>query len=428
MGELAGLGVALAVAGSFGPWGLGLGQAGWGGMLVAFAGVATFYLCLLLCLGDLAERVPGPGGGQAFAARAFGPFGGFLAAAAASVEFLCSIAALSALAAIYLHATAGVDPVVTVIIMFLLVVLANLRGAGEAVGLTFLLSVVTAVGVAVFVATMGAAAPKQALSGLFDVTNATGIWLALPFAVPFFIGIEGLPLAAADAQNPSRDIPRAMLVALTIVSALGLSVLLFGPAGGGVKTLLGTTDTILAALSSPSADVPVATRVGVGAAAFAGLCASFFGVFYACSRQVHAMAVAGELPRLFQRTNRRGAPVPASIVPAAIGAMLALSGAIDQLIVILVAAASIFYLLMFATLLALSQNDASRKGRARTLVPAWLGIVLGSVIFSACVASNILWSALGVAMFALLALYRWMSVRGSNGRGLPPVEEPSVLR
>jgi len=275
---------------------------------------------------------------------------------------------------------------------------------------------------------MGAAAPKQALSGLFDVTNATGIWLALPFAVPFFIGIEGLPLAAADAQNPSRDIPRAMLVALTIVSALGLSVLLFGPAGGGVKTLLGTTDTILAALSSPSADVPVATRVGVGAAAFAGLCASFFGVFYACSRQVHAMAVAGELPRLFQRTNRRGAPVPASIVPAAIGAMLALSGAIDQLIVILVAAASIFYLLMFATLLALSQNDASRKGRARTLVPAWLGIVLGSVIFSACVASNILWSALGVAMFALLALYRWMSVRGSNGRGLPPVEEPSVLR
>ncbi len=421
MGELAGLGVALAVAGSFAPWGLGLDQAGWGGMLIAFGVVITFYLCLLLCLGKLAERVPGPGGGQAFAAHAFGPLGGFLAGAAASVEFLCSIAALSALAAIYLQATAGVYPGVTVIILFLVAVVAHLRGAGEAVGLMLFLSAVTAAGVAAFVATMGLAAPERAFSGLAHVSSVTGIWLALPFTVPFFMGIEGLPLAAADAQNPLRDIPRAMLVALTIVGALGFAVLLAGPAGGGAEALRGTTDTIMAALSIPSAGVSVATRIGVGVAAFAGLCASFFGVFYACSRQIHAMAAAGELPRLLERTNRRGAPVPASIVPAAIGAILALSGAIDQLIVVLVAAASIFYLLMFASLLALSKGDAAGKGGARTLVPAYVGIVLGLVIFSACVASNIVWSALGVATFALLALYRWISVRRLNGAGLSPV-------
>lgn len=426
--ELAGLGVSLAIAGSFAPWGLGLAEAGWGGMLVAFAVVITFYLCLLLCLGSLAERVPGPGGGQAFAARAFGPLGGFLAGAAASVEFLGSIAALSALVAIYMQATAGINPGVTVIILFIIAVVAHLRGAGEAVGLMLLLSAVTAVGVAAFVATMGSATSAQAFSGLADVSNVTGIWLALPFTVPFFMGIEGLPLAAGDARNPLRDIPRAMLIALAIVGALGASVLLAGPAGGGVEALSGTTDTIMAALSSPLAGVSATTRIGVGIAAIAGLCASFFGVFYACSRQLHAMAEAGELPHFLARTNRRGAPVSASIVPAAIGIILALSGAIDQLIVILVSAACIFYILMFASLLALARGDGSGKGRARTLVPAYLGIVLGLVIFSACVASNLIWSALGVAAFALLALYRWITIRRLDRAEPSPAEQPRINR
>ena len=218
--------VALAVAGSFAPWGYGVGLAGWGGMLVAFLLVGAFYLCLLWCLAQLSSRIAEPGGGQAYAERAFGPFGRILAGGAASLEFLCSASALGALTAIYTQSLTGVSPAITIPFLFAAVVLIHLRGVGEAIGVTFLLSALTAFGVLTFVAVQGAAAEPPLLAGLAGTLDPKSIWLALPFAVPFFIGIEGVPLAAADAVNPARDIPRAMLIALAFVTVLGLAVLI----------------------------------------------------------------------------------------------------------------------------------------------------------------------------------------------------------
>ncbi len=404
--KLAALGVALAVAGSFAPWGYGVGLAGWGGMLVAFLLVGAFYLCLLWCLAQLSSRIAEPGGGQAYAERAFGPFGRILAGGAASLEFLCSASALGALTAIYTQSLTGVSPAITIPFLFAAVVLIHLRGVGEAIGVTFLLSALTAFGVLTFVAVQGAAAEPPLLAGLAGTLDPKSIWLALPFAVPFFIGIEGVPLAAADAVNPVRDIPRAMLIALAFVTVLGLAVLIAGPMGAGVDAIGGTADTMLAALAAPAVAAPTSVRVGVNIAGLAGQCASFFGIMYACSRQFQAMALSGDLPRLLVRTNRHDAPVFALIGPAFIAALLALLVALDQLIVILVAAALIFYLVTIAAYVVLGRQwpreSQGFRGKAAVLV----GTVLGLVIFSSCVASDLPALAAVSTGLVLLALFR----------------------
>ena len=36
-----------------------------------------------------------------------------------------------------------------------------------------------------------------------------GIWAAFPFGMWFFLGVEGVPLAAEEAKDPARSLPRA---------------------------------------------------------------------------------------------------------------------------------------------------------------------------------------------------------------------------
>lgn len=415
--KLAALGVSLAIAGSFAPWGFGIAIAGWAGMLLAFLLVGVFYLCLLWCLAELSGRISEPGGGQAFAARAFGPFGRIVAGGAASLEFLCSTAALGALTSIYIETLAGVGPSATIPVLFAAVVLIHLRGVGEAIGITLLLSVLTAFGVLTFVVVQGAATEPPFLAGLtVRSIDPWAIWLALPFAVPFFIGIEGVPLAAADAADPTRDIPRAMLIALAVIVALGLCVLIAGPMGAGVDAITGTADTMMAALGAPAVAAPNAARIVVNVAGLAGLCASFFGMVYACSRQIHAMALAGDLPSVLIRTNRHDAPVFALIGPVFVAALLALFVALDQLIIILVAAALIFYLVTMAAYFALRRQwpvaDHGLRGQAAVLI----GSVLGLVIFSSCVASDLPALTAVSAALIMLALYRVRQLSAAQRR------------
>ena len=52
-----------------------------------------------------------------------------------------------------------------------------------------------------------------------------GIFLALPFAIWFYLAIEELPLAAEESHDPKRDIPRATIWGLLTLIVTGIGVL-----------------------------------------------------------------------------------------------------------------------------------------------------------------------------------------------------------
>lgn len=409
------LGASFTAAGCYAPWSLGIDAAGWPGMLIAFALVGLFYFCLMQCLAEMSSAIPSSGAGQAFAREAFGPAAGFIAGATAIVQWVSGVAALAVLLSIYVGQLTGLGTWATVIFAYCGLVGVLLTGAEEAVGATVVISLVALAGIAFFISATG----MHVHGGSFAALRSTpvhlhGIWLALPFSVTFFLGLEGVPFASEEADNPERNVPIGLLSALSIVAAFGALVLLFGPAGAGLDILKGSGDPILAGLSASIIGVPSWTIMAINLAAIAGLTVSLFSGIYACSRQVFAMARDRELPHWFSHLNRKGAPAPALIVPSIIGAVLAMSGAIDRLIVIMVFSSCLSYLLMFASFLGLRlrRRDLAGPYRVRFSGPvAGVGITLGIVIFAACIATDLVWSTLGGLMLLTLLAYRVVASR-----------------
>ena len=403
-------GASFTAAGYFAPWSLGLDQAGWAGMLVAFAIVGLFYFCLLQCLAEMSAAIPSSGGGQAFADEAFGSIAGFAAGAAGVVQWICSAAALAVLLGTYVESLVGVSATVVAMAAYALFVGILLAGAGEAIVLTLVSSLLALAGAMLFI-WFTARVAGHAAFGALDVHSirSGGVWLALPFGVTFFLGLEGVPLAAEEAVDPARDVPRGLHYALAIVALLGSAVLLFGPAGAGLAALRGSSEPILAGLGASGVAAPHAAVAAINIAAVAGLGTSLFGSLYACSRLVFAMARMRELPPILSYLNRRRAPVAALVVPAAISALLAVSGALDQLIVVMVFCACVSYVLMFASFIGLRwrRPGLARPYRVRAgAVIALCGIALGVAIFSSCILADPRWSAVGAGMMAMLLGYR----------------------
>ncbi|MFA0703959.1 ethanolamine permease, partial [Vibrio sp. 10N.222.48.A8] len=72
---LAGLGVSYVISGDFAGWNFGIGQAGWGGFLIAAIALAVMYFTLVLSLAEMSAAIPAAGGGYSFARQAMGPTG-----------------------------------------------------------------------------------------------------------------------------------------------------------------------------------------------------------------------------------------------------------------------------------------------------------------------------------------------------------------
>lgn len=69
---LAGLGVSYVISGDFAGWNFGIGQAGWGGFVIAAIAMAVMYLTLVLSLAEMSSSIPAAGGGYSFARQAMG--------------------------------------------------------------------------------------------------------------------------------------------------------------------------------------------------------------------------------------------------------------------------------------------------------------------------------------------------------------------
>lgn len=412
---LTGLGLAYVAVGNYVAWGFGVASGGVGGILVALLLVTLMFSCLSACLSELAALYPSAGGGYEFVAQGLGPVIGSIAGAALLLLYVCGVAALSRFASGYVESLTGLGSNATIAILFSFVALLHIAGVSEALGFTLAMAMVEIAGIVAFLAVMVpswsvdhlvASAQGPTLQALFP-EGWLGVWAALPFAVTFFVTLEGMAFAAEEAADPQRNIPIAMFATLGIVAVLGFLSIVAGAGGAGVAAVAGADNPILAALGRlPASGSSGAIKTGITIAAVAGLIASFFGAIYGTSRLVFHLARSGLLPRVFARTNRRHAPWVAVLIGSAAALVLALSGDAAQLVVILIFEATAAYLLFFAThaALRLKAPDMHRPFRCPggLLVPA-IGALLALVVFTACFLADVRWSMIGLGLTLMVA-------------------------
>ena len=436
---LAGLGVAYVISGDFAGWNFGLAQGGWGGMLIATIVVGTMYLFMVLGLAELSSTISTAGGGYGFARRALGPWGGFLTGTAILVEYAIAPAAIANFISAYTDSLFGISGWIVFLVFYGVFIGLHIYGVGEALKLMFVITAIAAVALIVFVVAAAlqfdpanltdiAADPEAAGSSSFLPFGYFGIWAALPYAIWFFLAVEGVPLAAEETADPARSMPRGIIAAMLILLTFAALILVVGPGAAGADSLQESGNPLVDSLvTAYGGSTAVSTFVNV--IGLLGLVASFFSIIYAYSRQTFALSRAGYLPTVLSKTGSRKTPYLALIVPGIIGFVMAVLNQGDLLILVAVFGATISYVLMMISHIVLRHKEPDLERPYRTpggTVTTGIALVLAVVAMIAgfLVDPRVILVTAGV--FALAIAYFYFYSRHHIKAGAPEEEFAAI--
>jgi ethanolamine permease len=307
------LGVGAVITGEYFGWNGGLGVAGPIGMLLATLFVCTLYMAWVLSLSELSVAMPFAGGPLAYGRRAVGPWLGFVMGWSMFLECL--------------FATIGTAIATGGYIYFILSLL--IPGADKSNVTTF--SALVTVGLFALLQWIGARQQAKvmewmtygAIFGLvwFWIACIPGVdvqriltkplltdgWLgvikAIPYAMWWLVIIESVALAAEEAHEPHRSIPRGLVLAQITLIVLVVLTWFFAVAAGNDYKVTGDGVNNLYPLPWVYREVWPDQRhlphlFAFSVLAICGMVASYNGMIYAVSRQSFSMGRAGYLPTI----------------------------------------------------------------------------------------------------------------------------------
>lgn len=302
--QLWGIAVGLVISGEYFGWSYGWAAAGTLGFLVTTAFVAVMYVTFIFSFTELTTSIPQAGGPFEYSRRAFGPTAGYVTGFATLVEFVFAPPAIALAIGAYVNVQfPALDPKTTAVGAYVIFMTINVLGVRIAAVFELVVTLVAIFELLVF---MGVVAPGFSMvnfvkggwagADAFSVAAVPGIVAAIPFAIWFFLAIEGVAMAAEEVKDPRRSVPVAYIAGIVTLVLLAFGVMLFA---GGVGDW-----TQLSNINDP---LPQAMKVVVGGSSgwlhmlvwlgLFGLIASFHGIILAYSRQIFALARAGFLPR-----------------------------------------------------------------------------------------------------------------------------------
>ena len=330
-----GIGVAAVISGDFSGWNLGIGEAGWGGLAIASLVIVIMYFGMLFSIGEMSAAMPHTGGAYSFARAAMGPWGGFVTGLAETIEYVFTTGVIVLFSAGYLNAVTDElvgldlsDGQMWIWWLVLYAIFVGLNAAGAEISFKFAVVVsVVSIGILVLFAVLAFANGAVDFGQLMDIEpeagNSTflpfgwlGVLYALPFAMWFFLGIEELPLAAEEAHDPQKDIPRAGIIGLLTLVGCGAIVFFLNPAVTGSAALGASGEPLLDGFRVfLSADLAALLSLF----ALIGLLASLQGIMFAYGRNMYSLSRAGYYPKFLSVTGARRTPWMSLVAGAAFG-------------------------------------------------------------------------------------------------------------
>ena len=422
--HLWGLAVGLVISGEYFGWSYGWGTAGTLGFLVTTLMVAVMYTCFIFSFTELTTAIPNAGGPFAYSLRAFGVTGGMIAGLATLIEFVFAPPAIAMAIGAYLNVQyPSLDPRVAAIGAYIVFMTLNILGVSIAA--TFEL-VVTVLAVAELLVFMGVVAPGFSFSNFvlggwagsdtFGLPAISGIFAAIPFAIWFFLAIEGAAMAAEEAKDPKRTIPRAYVAGILTLVTLAIGVMIFAGGVGDWRALSNINDPLPQAMKAVVGNNSNWMHMLVWIGLF-GLVASFHGIILGYSRQFFALARAGFLPPSLARLSRFQTPHRAIIAGGVIGIAAILSDGLVNLqgmtltaamITMSVFGAIVMYIISMLSLFKLRRSEPHLERSFRApgypIVPG-IALVLAVVCLMAMVWFNLAICGIFVCLMVLGTLF-----------------------
>jgi ethanolamine permease len=310
--QLWGIAVGLVISGEYFGWSYGWASAGTLGFTVTAVFIAAMYTAFIFSFTELTTSIPHAGGPFAYSKRAFGPLGGYLAGAATLIEFVFAPPAIALAIGAYLNVQfPQVEPKTAAVCAYLVFMTLNILGVQIAATFELLVTLLAIFELLVF---MGVVAPgfsaanfvKGGWSGqdAFTLAAIPGMFAAIPFAIWFFLAIEGVAMAAEEARDPQRSVPIAYIAGIATLVLLALGVMVFAGGAGDLTKLANINDPLPQAMKLIVGEHSGWLHMLVWLGLF-GLIASFHGIILGYSRQIYALAREAYLPSYFAKIHPR---------------------------------------------------------------------------------------------------------------------------
>ncbi len=310
--QLWGIAVGLVISGEYFGWSYGWASAGTLGFTITALFVAAMYTTFIFSFTELTTSIPHAGGPFAYSKRAFGPAGGYLAGAATLIEFVFAPPAIALAIGAYLNVQfPQIDPKVAAVGAYAVFMTLNIVGVQVAATFELLMALLAIFELLVF---MGVVAPGFSLANFtkggwsgadsFSLASVPGMFAAIPFAIWFFLAIEGVAMAAEEARDPKRSIPIAYITGIITLVLLAIGVMVFAGGAGDWTKLANINDPLPQAMKLIVGEHSGWLHMLVWLGLF-GLIASFHGIILGYSRQIYALAREAYLPPYFARIHPR---------------------------------------------------------------------------------------------------------------------------
>ncbi len=388
--------VGLVISGEYFGWNLGWQAGGTIGFLIATLIVTVMYITFIFSYTELTTSIPHAGGAFAYAYRAMGPFGSVIAGYATLIDFLFSTPAIAFALGAYLHFLWPVIPVVSSAVFFTVVFAGiNVLGVKESASFSVFITILAVGELLLFI---GIVSPHFKASNFMShpmPSGWSGMFAALPYAVWFYLAIEGVAMVAEEVKEPRRNIPKGYITGLITLALLAFGVMIFT---GGItdwRKLSSLDYPLPAAISIALGPNSPLTKVFAGIGLF-GLIASFHGTILASSRQVFAMARSGYLPRALARISQRfETPQWAVIASGAVSVVALYTGKTGQVVIISVMGAIVMYIMSMVSLFILRKKEPAMqrpfKAPVYPLFPV-IALVISAITLGAIIWYNLLLS------------------------------------
>ena len=359
-----GLGVGYVISGMYFGWNLGLEKGGTLGLAIATFFVIIMYVTFTFSYSELAAAIPRAGGGFVYSSRALGKNWGFIAGMAQNIEFIFAPPAIALAIGAYFNLFIPGLPVLEIAVAaYILITALNIYGI-KAAALFELIITILAVGELLLFAGLTLTHASIENLKLNALPNGyTGIFAAVPFAIWFFLGIEGVANVAEETINPQKTITRGF--GFAILTLVILCMLTFAGSAG-----VAGWEAIVYKADGTSSDSPLPLALGrvmgennafyhlLITVGLFGLVASFHGLILAAGRASFEFGKDGCAPAFIGQINSRfKTPANALLTNMGIGIIALFSGKTSEIITISVFGALTLYIISMVSVIRLRKTE-----------------------------------------------------------------------
>ncbi|KAF8078426.1 amino acid permease [Lyophyllum atratum] len=319
------------------------------GLLLGYMTMGTICYSVMISLGEMVAYLPIPGGHIKLAERFVDPAFSFTLGWNYWYNWTIILPAELSAAAILIGFWSDVNPAVWITIIMIVTITLNMFGAGvygEAEFIFASIKVITITGLIILgiVLDLGGGPNHDRIGfrywkdpGPFvqfaDIAGAKGRflawWAVMTQAAFSFIGTEIVAIAAGEAKNPRRNLPKAIRrvyirILLFYIGGTTVIGLLVPYTSSGLDLADGTAASSPFVIAIQKAGIKSLPSI-INACLLTSAWSAASSDLYTSSRALYGLASAGNAPRIFLKTSKNGLPY-VSIIFCSLFSLLAYMG------------------------------------------------------------------------------------------------------